>query len=127
MPDWHNRVHLIDLHRLTHHPWTWRWWQIKDLAQLLFSSDVKGVNTRDRLAFWRDYRGIGPWREAQAWLRAAVLFKWRRYCRHNARHPENSEVRDQKSDVRSHQKSEVRGQMSEVRCQKSEITPTSDL
>ncbi len=35
---WRGRVCLIDLHRLTHHPWSWRWWQLKDLAQLLYSS-----------------------------------------------------------------------------------------
>jgi Lipopolysaccharide kinase (Kdo/WaaP) family len=88
LPDWRGRVYLIDLHRLTHHPWMWRWWQIKDLAQLLFATEIKGVDDRDRLAFWRDYRGPGPWREAHNWLRSAVLFKWRRYRRHNARHPE---------------------------------------
>src|SRR5262249_22208410 len=27
--DWRGRVHLIDLHRLGHHPWTWRMWQMK--------------------------------------------------------------------------------------------------
>lgn len=85
---WRGRVYLIDLHRLTHHPWSWRWWQVKDLAQLLFSTEIKGIDDRDRLAFWRDYRGPGPWRQAQNWLLSAVLFKWRRYRRHNARHPE---------------------------------------
>ena len=88
LPAWRGRVHLIDLHRLTHHSWSWRWWQIKDLAQLLFSTEIKGIDDRDRLAFWRDYRGPGPWREAHSWLLRAVLFKWRRYRRHNARHPE---------------------------------------
>jgi Lipopolysaccharide kinase (Kdo/WaaP) family len=101
--EWRGRVHLIDLHRLTHHAWTWRWWQVKDLAQLLFSTEIKGINDRDRLAFWRDYRGPGPWREAQNWLRGAVLFKWRRYRRHNARHPEtrpvSTEIRGQQSGL----------------------------
>jgi heptose I phosphotransferase len=87
--DWRGRVFLIDLHRLTHHPWTWWWWQIKDLAQLLYSTEVEGIDDRDRLYFWRDYRGPGPWRNARRWLRWGVLFKWRRYRRHNARHPEH--------------------------------------
>jgi heptose I phosphotransferase len=85
LPDWRGRVYLIDLHRLTRHPLTWRLWQVKDLAQLLYSTDVPGLDDRDRLCFWRDYRGPGPWRPAQTWLRALVLFKWRRYSRHNAR------------------------------------------
>jgi len=89
LPEWRGRVFLIDLHRLTHHPWTWWWWQIKDLAQLLYSTDIEGIDDRDRLYFWRDYRGPGPWRSARAWLRWGVLFKWRHYCRHNARHPEH--------------------------------------
>ncbi len=59
-PRWRGRVFLIDLHRLTHHPWTWWWWQIKDLAQLLYSTDIEGIDDRDRLYFWRDYRGPGP-------------------------------------------------------------------
>jgi heptose I phosphotransferase len=82
---WRGRVHLIDLHRLAHHPWTWRLWQVKDLAQLLYSSEVEGVDDRDRLWFWRAYLGPGPGRAFDGWLRAAVLLKWRRYQRHNAR------------------------------------------
>ena len=48
---WRGRVYLIDLHRLAHHPLTWRIWQTKDLAQLLYSSDIVGVDARDRLYF----------------------------------------------------------------------------
>jgi heptose I phosphotransferase len=84
-PDWRGRVNLIDLHRLTYHPWSWRIWQLKDLAQLLYSSDVPGVDARDRLLFWREYRGPGPNRPALPLLRWFILFKWRRYKRHNAR------------------------------------------
>jgi len=83
--DWRGRVYLIDLHRLGRHPWTWRWWQLKDLAQLLYSTDVPGVDARDRLWFWQEYRGPGPRRPPRRWLRWLVLFKWRRYQRHNAR------------------------------------------
>jgi heptose I phosphotransferase len=85
---WLGRVYLIDLHRLAHHPWTWPLWQLKDLAQLLYSSEVAGIDHRDRLAFWRAYCGPGLSRWAERWLRRAVLFKWRRYRRHNARHAE---------------------------------------
>lgn len=90
IPDWRNRVHLIDLHRLTHHPFTWRWYQVKDLAQLIYSTNVDGIDNRDRLGFWRAYRGPGPDRKHHDWLRRAVLFKWNRYSRHNARHQEHT-------------------------------------
>ena len=58
-PAWRGRVFLIDLHRLGRHPWTWPWWRMKDLAQLLYSTEVPGVDARDRLYFWRMYRGPG--------------------------------------------------------------------
>ncbi len=85
VPDWRGRVHLIDLHRLTHHRWAWRLWQAKDLAQLLYSSEVEGVTARDRLLFWRLYLGEGRRGRAARWLRRAVVFKWGRYRRHNRR------------------------------------------
>jgi heptose I phosphotransferase len=78
-------MYLIDLHRLGHHPWmAWRW-RVKDLAQLLFSSDVAGVTDRDRWRFFRHYRGGGRWTRADHWLKTAVLLKAGRYRRHNAR------------------------------------------
>ena len=58
---------------------------MKDLAQLLYSSEVPGVDARDRLYFWRMYRGPGPRRPADRLLERLVLFKWGRYRRHNAR------------------------------------------
>ena len=76
---------MIDLHRLMYHPWTWGIWLMKDLAQLLYSSEVKGVDTRDQLAFWMHYRGPGSRRWSYRLLRWAILFKWRRYRRHNQR------------------------------------------
>jgi hypothetical protein len=82
MPQWQGRLHMIDLHRLGHHPFTWRVWQLKDLAELLYSSNVQGVTARDRLHFWRAY--IGTDRRLDAWwLRRVVLLKWARYRRHN--------------------------------------------
>jgi heptose I phosphotransferase len=79
LPVWRGRVQLIDLHRLAYHPWTWRVWQAKDLAQLLYSSDVAGVTARDRLHFWHVYfGGDGP-----KWLQRWVRLKAARYWRHN--------------------------------------------
>lgn len=85
VPAWRGRVYLIDLHRLARHRWTWRLWQVKDLAQLLYSSEVAGVTPRDRLAFWRAYRDAGPRGPGDRWLRRWIVLKWRRYRRHNAR------------------------------------------
>jgi heptose I phosphotransferase len=82
---WRGRVFVIDLHRLAHQPRAWRLGQAKDLAQLLYSSGIPGLDARDRLAFWRAYRDVGLGRRAQRWLCRWVLFKWRRYRRHNAR------------------------------------------
>jgi heptose I phosphotransferase len=82
---WRGRVFLIDLHRLGHHPWTWWRWLVKDLAQLLYSSMLPGVDVRDQVAFWKHYRGPGGRCWSSRWLLRAILFKWRRYCRHNAR------------------------------------------
>jgi len=83
--DWRGRVWLIDLHRLTYHRWTSWLWQIKDLAQLLYSSDITGVDVRDRLAFWREYREMGSSPRYDRFLQKWVLFKWRRYRAHNSR------------------------------------------
>ncbi|MBY0522342.1 MAG: hypothetical protein K2R98_03050 [Gemmataceae bacterium] len=79
VPKWRGKVHLIDLHRLGHHPWTWPLWQTKDLGQLLYSSQIAGVTARDRLRFWRAYRG----ERSLSWLRRAVLLKAGRYRSHN--------------------------------------------
>ncbi|HZV04574.1 MAG TPA: lipopolysaccharide kinase InaA family protein [Gemmataceae bacterium] len=82
---WRGRLHLIDLHRLAHHPLSWRLWQTKDLAELLYSSEIIGMDARDRLAFWRAYRGEGPNRPRCPWIRRLILYRWQRYRRHNAR------------------------------------------
>lgn len=84
--DWRGRLSLIDLHRLGHHPWTWRRWQVKDLAQLLYSSEVPELTFRDRVAFWRAYRGPGTTSRTSRWLRRLVALKWARYRHHNLRH-----------------------------------------
>jgi heptose I phosphotransferase len=82
---WQGRVYLIDLHRLAHHPWTWWLWQLKDLAQLIYSSEITGIDARDRLWFWHAYRGSGPRRGGGRWLRRGVWLKWQSYRRHNTR------------------------------------------
>lgn len=76
---WAGRVHMIDLHRLGHHPWTGIVWQVKDLAQLLFSTDMPGVTDHDRQRFWTAYTGTGK----RIWLRRAVALKAWRYGQHN--------------------------------------------
>jgi heptose I phosphotransferase len=75
---------MIDLHRLAHHALTWRVWQVKDLAELAYSSEIPGVTARDRLRFWRAYLGSDR-RLAAWWLPRVVLMKWQRYRRHNAK------------------------------------------
>ncbi len=80
---WSGAVTMIDFHRLAYHPWAWRWWQLKDLAQLLYSSDVAGVTARDRLRFWRHYAGPDRHRGWPVWLRRGVLLRSRNYRRHH--------------------------------------------
>jgi Lipopolysaccharide kinase (Kdo/WaaP) family len=80
--DFRGQVYLIDFHRLRHHPMTWPLWQAKDLGQLLFSSQLAGVTARDRLRFWKYYRG----NEGRGgWLRSLILFKDWTYQRHRTR------------------------------------------
>jgi heptose I phosphotransferase len=83
--DWKTRVMMIDLHRLGRHRVTGAWWLVKDLAQLLYSSDVAGVTARDRVRFWKLYRGGWTGSPPRAWLRTAVRLKWKLYRRHNHR------------------------------------------
>src|SRR5439155_9186598 len=82
---WHNRAVMFDLHRLARHRLTAAWWQVKDLAQLLYSSEVPGVTARDRLRFWKLYRAGWPESPPGDWLRPLVRLKWPLYRRHNHR------------------------------------------
>lgn len=83
VPDFRDRLHMIDLHRLAHHRWTWPVWLAKDLAELLFSSELASITPRDRLRFWSQYREGRPrnWlvRGLEGWIR----LKWWRYRDHN--------------------------------------------
>jgi heptose I phosphotransferase len=81
---WKGRIHMIDLHRLRHHPLSWRWWQVKDLAELAYSSEIGGITARDRLRFWRAYLGMDN-RLVARWLAEMVRLKWSLYRRHNDR------------------------------------------
>ena len=85
--DWRGRVTMIDFHRLGHHRLGWQWYVSKDLAQLLYSSDVPGIDTKDRLRFWKLYcsGGWGTAKRPPSWLRKMVIWKWKRYRRHNAK------------------------------------------
>jgi heptose I phosphotransferase len=86
--DWTNRAVMIDLHRLKRHTIAGAWFQIKDLAQLLFSSEVEGVTARDRVRFWKLYRQNWPRGHApRQWLRPWVKWKWKLYRGHNERKP----------------------------------------
>lgn len=86
--DWTDRAVMIDLQRLARHTLTGAWWQVKDLAQLMFSSEVEGVTARDRARFWKLYRkGWPDGRGPGEWLRPLVRWKWRLYRRHNERKP----------------------------------------
>jgi hypothetical protein len=83
--DWRGRVHVIDLHRMGRHALTWPMWQLKDLAQLLYSSSVSGLTARDRVRFWKAYLGA---KRRSLWnrlLARLIRFKGRRYERHNAK------------------------------------------
>jgi heptose I phosphotransferase len=61
-------------------------WQIKDLAQLLYSSLLDGVDVRDRLQFWRFYWEPGHRGRLARWFQQLIVIKAGRYHRHNARH-----------------------------------------
>lgn len=82
-PGMRGRLHLIDFQRLTHHRWTWPLWQVKDLAQLLYSSEVEGITPRDRVRFWYLYRGTGPRTLAVRFCEWILCLKSRRYRNHN--------------------------------------------
>jgi heptose I phosphotransferase len=84
-PGWRGQVYLIDLHRLRGHFLTAWLWRAKDLAQLLYSSDVLGVTPRDRLRFWAHYWRSQPRSWRTTCLQWLVMQKWRSYRRHKRR------------------------------------------
>ena len=80
--EWQGAVRMIDFHRLARHRVGSLWWRVKDLAQLLYSSEVEGVTDRDRLRFWTHLRGRQR-KRIDSFLLSAVRMKWRRYRAHN--------------------------------------------
>jgi hypothetical protein len=85
--NWKDQAVMIDLHRLSRHRITAKWWQVKDLAQLMFSSEVEGVTARDRVRFWKLYRKGWEGKPPGEWLRPFVHWKWQLYRGHNQRKP----------------------------------------
>ena len=85
VPTWKNRVFMIDFHRLGHHPFTRPFFTTKDLGQLLFSSEIEGVDARDRLRFWRAYMGSNRQTKIGRLLRRIVVMRGQRYRAHNAK------------------------------------------
>lgn len=86
--EWANRVTMIDFHRLARHRLGWQWYVVKDMGQLLYSSNVPGVTDADREFIWGSYLN-GDWGNVDrppAWLKSPVLAKARRYQRHHDKH-----------------------------------------
>lgn len=83
--DWTNKIVIIDLHRLARHPITGVWWQAKDLAQLLYSSEIAGVTFRDRIRFWKHYQKNWVGRRPSEWLLKLMRWKFWFYQRHERR------------------------------------------
>jgi hypothetical protein len=84
---WTNCVTMIDFHRLQKHHFARPWHLIKDLAQLLYSSNVPGMTDADRQLFWQEYRS-GNWggtTPPAAWLLRFIRWKAGRYQAHHDR------------------------------------------
>jgi Lipopolysaccharide kinase (Kdo/WaaP) family len=85
VPAWSGRLFMIDFHRLAHHRLARTFWLSKDLGQLLFSSEIDGIDARDRLRFWRAYLGSRRRTWFGRWVERIVLLRGRRYRDHNAK------------------------------------------
>jgi heptose I phosphotransferase len=74
-------VVLIDFMRLKHS--MLQRWRVKDLAQLLFSSDLPGITRTDRLRFFKQYLGLPRLDDSARRLLRRVQRKAALYHRHN--------------------------------------------
>ena len=97
VPDnWTNRVTMIDFHRLQKHRLVRPWHLVKDLAQLLYSSDVPGMTDADRQLFWLEYRS-GNWGTTTPpaqWLVRWIRLKAARYqAHHDRKHTRRSKLK----------------------------------
>jgi hypothetical protein len=81
----HGRLHLVDFLRLRHYRWIRRRWQVKDLAELLYSSDLQGIETRDRVRFLHAYLNCKKLDREGRRLLKSVVKKAERYRRKNRR------------------------------------------
>jgi len=72
---------LIDLLRLTHSRRSR--WQVKDLGQFLYSSDLAGIEPEDRMQFFKLYLGVDQLSGADRRLLMRVQWKAWLYQRHN--------------------------------------------
>jgi heptose I phosphotransferase len=83
--NWQGRLHVIDFHRLRRHVLTAPIWIVKDVAQLLFSTEIAEITARDRVRFWHEYLHALGGGLAVRFLKRFILAKAARYRRHNAR------------------------------------------
>jgi heptose I phosphotransferase len=85
--NWTNRATMIDFHRLQKHRFARPWHLIKDLAQLLYSSNVPGMTDAERQLFWQEYSN-GNWggtTPPAQWLVPWIRWKAGRYQAHHDR------------------------------------------
>ncbi|MBP8910010.1 MAG: hypothetical protein KBI32_00725 [Phycisphaerae bacterium] len=79
------QLYLIDLARASR-PLRQRRFQVKDLAQLHYSSPAKHFSRTDRLRFYRAYTGHARLSSADKALIRSILRKTLRMSRHNVKH-----------------------------------------
>lgn len=109
IPEWQGQVTVIDLHRLSRHR-VFSWiWQGKDLAQLLYSSEIPGIDASDRLRFWHAYWGAARRSWSAAFLKAWVLLKWKLYRRHHRRRADREGRRRSGQGWKNHSVNEPAG------------------
>ncbi len=85
IPDqWQGRLYLIDFHRLGRHRITSPWWQVKDLAQLQYSTTTLPVTAKDVDVFWKVYLEHRSLSSPSVGLMArSIRWKCDRYLKHN--------------------------------------------